>query len=127
MSPTLMLTISAALFVAPATYILAASMLSHQGNLGGATISNAAEIVLWSAGGAALLMPLAIPRLVSSSARPIQLILILTAAVAASAFGLVLTFTTGRLAPIRLLGAASMLAILVWSWTFRDCFRGRPF
>jgi hypothetical protein len=50
----------------------------------------------------------------------------LVVTVAASVFGLVLSFTTGRQEPIRILGVAAMFAILGWSWAYRDCFLANP-
>ncbi len=126
MSPTLLLAIAAALFVAPAIYVLTASMLSHQGSLGGANLSGNAEALIWAAGVASLLAPFAMSRFLRSSERATQLLQILVVAVTASIFGLVLSFTTGSLAPVRALGVASMLAILGWSWAYRECFRGNP-
>jgi hypothetical protein len=122
-SPTLLLAMAAALFVAPATYLLTVSMMSQQGSLGGAALSDGAQAVIWAAGGASLLAPFAIPRLMCFSERATQLLLILVVTVAASVFGVVLSFTTGHLAPVRVLGVASMLAILCWTWTYRQCLR----
>jgi len=122
-SPTLLLAIAAALFVAPAIYVLTAAMLSQQGALGDVTISGALELAIWSASGAFLLAPFAIPRLLRSFARSVQLLLALVVSVGACVPGLVLTFVTGHRAPVRALGAASMLAILGWTWGFRECFK----
>jgi hypothetical protein len=126
MDPTLVLGVAAALFAAPAIYMLSASMLSQQSLLGGAPISDSAQVAIWCAGGACLVAPLAFPMLLRSFARSTQLILALVVAVAASVLGLVLTFATGNLAPVRVFGVASMLAILGWSWAFRECFRAPP-
>jgi hypothetical protein len=126
MSPTLLLAIAVALFIAPAIYILTASTLSHQGSLGGVTLPAAAQAVIWAAGAISLLAPLAIPRLLRTAESSTQLILILVVTVAASVFGLVLTFATGHLAPVQMLSLASMLAILGWAWVFRECFRAQP-
>jgi hypothetical protein len=125
-SPTLLLAIATALFVAPATYLLTVSMLSQQGSLGSAALSDTVETVIWAAGSASLLVPFAIPRSLRSSERATQLLLILVVTVAASVFGLVLSFTTGRLVPVRVLGIASMLAILCWCWAYRECLRANP-
>lgn len=122
MNPTLLLAIAVSLFVAPPIYVLTASMLSQQGALAGEMISRATEIKFWSAGIACLLAPFAIPWLLRSSARSVQLLLALVVSVGASLLGFVLSFTTGRQAPVRALGVASMLAILGWAWGFRECF-----
>jgi hypothetical protein len=82
--------------------------------------------VIWAAGGASLLVPFAISIILRSSERAARLLLVLAITVAASLFGLVLSFTTGRLAPVRILGIASMLAMLGWSWAYRECFRAEP-
>jgi hypothetical protein len=82
--------------------------------------------MLWAAGGASLLVPFAFAWLLRSSGRAARLLLVLAITVAASVFGLVLSFTTGRLAPVRILGIASMLAMLGWSWAYRECFRAEP-
>ncbi len=126
LSPTSLLALSAALFVAPATYLLAVSMLSQQGSLGGAILPGTAESVIWAAGGAALVTPFAIRRLLHSSERALQLILILVVTVTASILGLVLSFTTGRVFPVRVLSVASMLGIVSWSYAYRECFRADP-
>jgi hypothetical protein len=125
-NPVILLAIAVALFVAPAIYVLTASMLSQQGSLGGATLSGTAETVIWVAGSASLLAPFAIRRFLRSSDLAAQLLLILVITVAASVFGLVLSFTTGRLVPVWVLGVASMLGILSWSWAYRGCFRANP-
>jgi len=125
-SPTLLLAIAAALFVAPAAYLLAVSMASQQGSLGGATLSGTAETAIWAAGGASLLAPFAIRRFLRSSERATRLLLILVLTVSASVFGCVLSFATGRVAPVRVLGVGSMLGILSWSGVYRECFRADP-
>jgi hypothetical protein len=125
-SPTRLLGIAAALFVASPIYLLTASLLVQRGSLAGATLPGTAEAAIWAAGGASLLLPFAIPRLLRSSERATQLLLILAVTAAATALGLVLSFATGRLVALRVLGVASMLAILAWTWTYRDCFRANP-
>jgi hypothetical protein len=99
-NPTLLLAIAAALFVAPPTYVFCVSFLGQQGSLGAATLSGPAETVLWAAGGASLLAPFAIRLLLPSAERPTQLLLALVVTVAASVFGLVLSFTTGNPSPV---------------------------
>jgi hypothetical protein len=125
-TPAKLLAIAVALFIAPAIYVLTASMLSQQGSIGGATLSGTAETVIWVAGSTLLLAPFAIRRFLRSSERSAQLLFILVITVAASVFGLVLSFTTGRLVPVWVLGVASMLGILSWSWAYRECFGSCP-
>jgi hypothetical protein len=126
LSPTLLLAISAALFVAPAIYVLTASMLSQQGSLGGPMLPAAAEAVIWAAGGVALVAPFAIRRILRSSEPATQLLLILVVTVTASVFGFVLSFTSGKVTPVRVLSVAAMLEILSWSYAYRACFRADP-
>ena len=126
MSPTVLLAIAAALFVAPPIYVLTVSMLNQQGSLGDAGLSRTSEAIIWAAGGISLVVPFAIRRIIDSSNRTTQLLLILVVTVTASVFGLVLSFTTGRVAPVRILGVASMLAILGWSFAYRESFRADP-
>ena len=123
MSPTKLLASAAALFVAPAIFVLLASLLNQQGSLGVATLSGTAETVIWTFAGASLLSPLVIRRFLRPSERATQLLLILVVTVAASVFGLVLGFTSGRLVAVQSLSLVSMLAVLGWSWVFRECFR----
>jgi len=123
LSPTRLLAISAALFVAPAIYVLTTSMLSQQDSFGSAVLSDTAKAVIWAAGGLSLVAPFAIRRILPSSEQAIQLLLILVATVAASVFGLVLSFTTGNVTPVRVLSVAAMLGILSWSYVYRECFR----
>jgi hypothetical protein len=125
LSPTLLLAISAALFVAPAIYVLAASMLSQQGSLGGAMLPGIAEAVICAAGGVSLVAPFAVRRILRWSEPATQLLLILVVTVA-SVFGLVLSFTTGNVTPVRVLSVAAMLGILSWSYAYRECFRTDP-
>jgi drug/metabolite transporter (DMT)-like permease len=120
LSPTLLLAIAAALFVAPAIYLLTVSMLSQQGSLGGPMLSGTAEVVIWAAAGVSLAAPFAIRRILHSSERARQLLLILVVTLAASIFGLVLSFTTGRVAPVRVLSVVSMLGVLSWSYAYRE-------
>jgi len=125
-NPTVLLAIATGLFVAPATYLLSVSTLSERGSLGAATLAGPAQAVLWVAGGAALLVPFAIPRFLRSADRAKQLLLILVHTVAASVAGLVLSFVTGDVAPVWVLSGAAMLAILGWSWAYRQCFEAAP-
>ena len=126
MKPTGLLSISVGLLVVPAIYMLVAVLLAQQGALGAAPISARTLALLWCAGLACLLVPLAFPRGLASLARSTRLVLAVVVSVGATFFGLVLTFATGRLAPLWLLGAGSMLAILTWSFAFRDCLRAEP-
>jgi hypothetical protein len=126
LSPTLLLAIAAALFVAPAIYLLTVSFLSQQGSLGGTMLPSTAEVVIWAAAGVALVAPFAIRRILHSSKPATQLLLILVVTVSGSVFGLVLSFTTGNITPIRVLSVASMLGILSWSYAYRECFRADP-
>ena len=126
MSPAILLAISALLFVAPAIYVLVVSMLSQQGSLGGTVLSGTGETAIWAIGSAALLAPIAIQQFLRTSERGTQLLLILVLTVSASVFGLVLSFTTGRVAPVCVLSTASMLGILGWSGAYRDCFKSDP-
>jgi hypothetical protein len=126
LSPTVLLAIAAALFVAPAIYVLTASMLNQQGHLVALGFSRTSEAIIWAAGGISLLAPFAIRRIIDSSNRTTQLLLILVVTVAASVFGFVLSFTTGRVAPVLILSVASMLALLGWSSVYRVCFRADP-
>ncbi len=126
MNPVALLALAAALFAAPAVYLLVASLVSHQGALPSATLPRSAEITIWSVGVAALVVPFTISRLMASSPDSVRLLIALVISVAASVVGLTLTLVTGEAVPVRILAPASMIAVLGWSRAYRSCFRANP-